>query len=374
MEFSVSNSLVTKALSRVIGAINKNAVSEYLAAVKVSITESQFLVEATNMDIVISSWFSVTDVRQVGSFCVDAYALFEIVKKLPKDGLVTFKTEKSSENLLYLIIVSGKSKFDLATINVENYPSVLVNAKENSFSISTNDLVFLIEKTRPCIYTNETRYNINGTLLNIDKDQNKIHAVTTDGHRLAYAVVANQVDFSRKLTVPKKSILEIKKIADSEEGMVQIDVSQTKVTFNFASSRLTTKLIDADFPDYERVIPKDYIDSVTINNKHFLSAIDRVSSIYSTTTSEVGVRLNIGENLVKIYSSKDINRSSDEIPATFSRSAEVQLMCNFVYLREILAMVESENVKIFIKEASFPIMIQDASNSNYFYIVMPMKV
>ena len=374
MEFSVSNSLVNKAISRVIGAINKNAVSEYLSAVKISITETQFLVEATNMDVVISSWFTVSDVKATGSFCVDAHALFEIIKKLPKDGLITFKTEKSNENLLYLIIVSGKSKFDLATIDVQNYPVILANVKENSVTLQAKDLSFLIEKTRPCIYANETRYNINGTLLNISKDDGKIYAVTTDGHRLAHAVIAIQADFSRKLTIPKKSVLEIKKIADSEEGTVTLDVSQTKMTFNFANSRLTTKLIDAEFPDYERVIPKDYIDSATINNKNFLAAIDRVSSIYSTATSEVGVRLNISANAVKIFSSKDTNRSSDELSATFSRDSEVQIMCNFVYLREILAMIDSENVKIFIKEANFPIMIQDSSTPNYFYIVMPMKV
>lgn len=375
MDFSVSNSLVIKAVSRVIGAINKNAVSEYLSAVKVSVTESQFLIEATNMDMVISSWFTLSDVKSVGSFCVDAYALFEIVKKLPKDGLVTFKTERSGENLLYLIIISGKSKFDLVTLDVANYPMILTNAKDQSLTIQNRDLLFLIDKTRPCIYANETRYNIHGTLFDINSENGKIYAVTTDGHRLAHAVVAHDgLGFTKKFTIPKKSVLEIKKIADSEEGDVTVDISQTKVTFNFAGSRLTTKLIDAEFPDYERVIPKDYVDSVTLNNKHFLSAIDRVSSIYSSTASEVGVRLNIGANSIKIFSTKDINRSSDELSAVFTRDGEVQIMCNFVYLREILSMIDSENVKIFIKDAMFPIMINDVENSAYFYIVMPMKI
>lgn len=375
MEFSVSNTLVIKAVSRVIGAINKNAVSEYLSAVKVSITESQFLIEATNMDMVISSWFTLSDVKAVGSFCVDAYALFEIVKKLPKDGLITFKTERSGENLLYLIIVSGKSKFDLAALDVANYPIILANTKDQSLTMQNRDLLFLIDKTRPCIYANETRYNIHGTLFNVSNIDHKVYAVTTDGHRLAHAVVSHtSLGFARKFTVPKKSVLEIKKIGDSEDGDVVIDISQTKVTFNFNSSRLTTKLIDAEFPDYERVIPKDYIDSITLNNKNFLSAIDRVSSIYSNTASEVGVRLNIGVNSVKIFSTKDINRSFDELPASFTRDSEVQIMCNFIYLREILAMIDSVDVKIFIKDAMFPIMINDVENAGYFYIVMPMKI
>ena len=374
MEFSASSTLVLKAISRVIGAVNKGAVSEYLSSVKISIT-NQFLVEATNMDVVVSSWFDLTNVKEEGAFCVDAQALFEIIRKLPKETETTFKVDKSSENLNYLIIHSGKSKFDLATLNVDYYPATLTTIKDQTITITKEDLLFLVDKTKACMYSNETRYNINGMLLNFNKDQSKIFGVATDGHRLAYSVVENSsVSQNQKITIPRKVVFEVKKIADSEEGEITLDVSNSKATFNFQHSRLTTKLIDADFPDYERVIPKDYTHYFTVNTKDFLTAIDRVSSIYLNATSEVGVRLNISSNTLKIFSIKDINRSFDELPAKFTKDEEMQIMCNFLYLKEVLSLIDSENVQIFVKDSNFPIMIQDSAKSSFFYIIMPMKI
>ncbi len=374
MEFSASSGLILKALSRVIGVVNKTAISEYLSCVKISVSD-QLMVEATNMDVVVSSWFNLENVTKKGAICVDAYSLFEIIKKLPKESQIKFSLESNGDSLQYLTIQSGKSKFDLATLNPENYPETLVTIKDQTISISREDLLFLVDKAKSCIYSNETRYNINGMLLNFHKDSGKIFGIATDGHRLAYSFVENPlISESQKVTIPRKIVLELKKILDSEEGEIAIDVSSSKLTFNFSQSRLTTKLIDAEFPDYERVIPKDYTNYFAVNTKNFLNAIDRVSSIYSTGTSEIGVRLNISSTAVKITSTKDINRSFDELPATFTKEEEMQIMCNFLYIKEILALIDSQEVHIFVKDSNFPIIIKDSENPNFFYVIMPMKI
>ena len=374
MEFSASSGLILKALSRVIGVVNKTAVSEYLSCVKISVSD-QFMVEATNMDVVVSSWFSLENVTKKGAICVDAYSLFEIIKKLPKDSQIKFSLESNDDSLQYLTIQSGKSKFDIATLNPENYPETLVTIKNQTISIPREDLLFLVDKAKSCIYSNETRYNINGMLMNFSKDSDKIFGIATDGHRLAYSFVENSsISENQKVTIPRKIVLELKKVLDSEDGAVSIDVSPSKLTFNFSQSRLTTKLIDAEFPDYERVIPKDYTHYFAVNTKNFLNAIDRVSSIYSTGTSEIGVRLNVSSTAVKITSTKDINRSFDELPATFTKDDEMQIMCNFLYIKEILALVDSQEVHIFVKDSNFPIIIRDSENPNFFYVIMPMKI
>jgi DNA polymerase-3 subunit beta len=374
MEFSASSGLILKALSRVIGVVNKTAISEYLSCVKISVSD-QFMVEATNMDVVVSSWFNLESVTKKGAICVDAYSLFEIIKKLPKENQIKFSLESNGDSLQYLTIQSGKSKFDIATLNPENYPETLVTIKNQTILIPRDDLLFLVDKAKTCIYSNETRYNINGMLLNFSKDSDKIFGIATDGHRLAYSFVNNpSISESQKATIPRKIVIELKKVLDSEEGDITIDVSSSKLTFNFSQSRLTTKLIDAEFPDYERVIPKDYTHYFSVNTKNFLNAIDRVSSIYSTGTSEIGVRLNISSTAVKITSTKDINRSFDELPATFTKEEEMQIMCNFLYIKEILTLINAQEVNIFIKDSNSPIIIKDSENPNFFYVIMPMKI
>ena len=124
--FSINASTLNNALSKVIGVINKTAVSEYLSCVKLKINDSQLSIEATNMDCVITTWDNTVPNAINGAICVDAYSLFEIVKKLPKDKNIDFSMEENGENLSYLNILSGKSKFVLATLDAKDYPETLV--------------------------------------------------------------------------------------------------------------------------------------------------------------------------------------------------------------------------------------------------------
>lgn len=372
--FSINASTLNNALSKVIGVVNKSANSEYLSCVKLKINDGQLSIEATNMDCVISAWDDTVPNAKDGSICVDAHSLSDIVKKLPKDQNIDFSMEANEDNLSYLLIRSGKSKFDLATLDAENYPQTLTTVKDQTITIENEDLLFLIDKTEKCIYQNETRYNINGMLLNFDKDSGKIFAVSTHGHALAHAFVESKgISQNQKVTIPRKIVLELKKILGSEKGITTIDVSNSKVTFNFTNSSLTTKLIDAEFPDYNRVIPKDYTDYFSVNTKNFLNAIDRVSSIYSGATTDIGVKLKVTQDSIKIQSIKDINKGFDELPSTFTRENEMQIMCNFLYLKEILSLINSPDVNIFVKDSNFPMIIKDSETDSFFYVLMPMK-
>lgn len=373
--FSINASTLNNALLKVIGVINKTAVSEYLSCVKLTINDGQLVIEGTNMDCVISAWDNTVSNAKDGLICVDAYSLFEIVKKLPKDKNIDFSMEANGENLSYLVIKSGKSKFEMATLDAQNYPETLTTVKDQTIAIENEDLFLLIEKTEKIIFANETRCNINGMLLNFDKDNGKIFAVSTYLHALAHAFVESKgISQNQKVTIPRKMVSELKKILGSEKGITTIDVSGSKATFNFTNSRLTTKLIDAEFPDYNRVIPKDYTDYFSVNTKNFLNAIDRVSSIYSGATTEIGVKLSVTQDSIKIQSTKDINKAFDELPSTFTMENEMQIMCNFLYLKEILSLINSPDVKIFVKDSNFPMIVRDSETDSFFYVLMPMKI
>ena len=375
MEFSISASTLTNALLRVIGLVNKSAVSEYLSCVKLTIKDGQLLIEATNMDALSDTWINLEGSNSNGAICVDAWTFFEVVKKLPKNNLVDFSIPETESTLKMLQIKCGKSKTEIATLDAEHYPETLATAQGGVVSIPKEELLFLIKKVEGCIYANETRYNINGMLLDFKGGEGRIYGISTDGHRLAYAFVENKtITEDIKITIPRKMVLEIKKILESEDGDVKMTVSKEKVTFEFSSSRFTTKLIDAEFPDYNRVIPKDYTDYFSVNTKNFLNAIDRVSSIYSGVTTEIGVKLNITQDSVKIKSIKDINKGFDEVPSEFTMENEMQIMCNFSYLKEMLGLINSLDVKIFVKDSNLPMLVKDSETDSFFYVLMPMKI
>jgi DNA polymerase-3 subunit beta len=375
MEFSISANTLITALSRVIGLVNKTAISEYLSCVKLSIKDGQLLIEATNMDALSDTWINLEGSNSNGEICVDAHSLFSIVAKCPKNNLIDFSIDNTESTLKIFNIKCGKSKFDIATLDAEYFPDTLGTAEGLVVSIPKEELLFLIKKVEGCIFHNETRHNINGMLLDFKSGEGRIYGISTDCHRLAYAFVENKtITEDIKVTIPRKMVLELKKILESENGNVKMILSKEKVTFEFSSSRFTTKLIDAEFPDYNRVIPKDYTDYFSVNTKGFYNAIDLVSSIYSTSTFEKKVRLNILENAIKIGSTNDIHRSFHELSATFTKKYEMQIMCNALYIKEILQCFDSNEVKFFVKDSNFPMVAKDTENANFFYVIMPMKI
>ena len=234
---------------------------------------------ATDMDLEIVERVPA-QIQRDGRITAPAHTLYDIVRKLREGAQIEIEVggERNA-----MVLRSGRSTFTLACLPPEDYPVMASGELPHNFAFAAAETKALIDRTRFAISTEETRYYLNGIYLHATKNDEVpvIRAVATDGHRLARVemVLPEGAAGMPGIIVPRKTVLELRKLVDESEDEVQVALSETKIRFAVGEAALTSKLIDGTFPDYDRVIPSDNDKVLEVNCKEFAEAVDRVSTI-----------------------------------------------------------------------------------------------
>ena len=248
------------------------------------------------------------------------------------------------------------------------------------FEMPAEALGRLIDKTRFAISTEETRYYLNGIYLHMVEDgAPMLRAVATDGHRLAQAdfplpdgAAGTGLATAGRNTIPRKTVLELQKLVEEEEGIVRIGVSDTKIRFEFGGVVLTSKLIDGTFPDYTRVIPEGNDKDMEVDGKKFAEAVDRVSTI--STERSRAVKLNMEEGrLVLTVTNPDSGSATEELGVAYSSDA-LEIGFNARYLLDIAGQLDGDKAVFSLADSGSPTVIRDIDDESALYVLMPMRV
>jgi DNA polymerase-3 subunit beta len=227
--------------------------------------------------------------------------LYDIVRKLPDGAQVQAELLTSEGGRL--AVSAGSSRFELACLPKDDFPQMAAGALPHKFRLAADDLKRIIDKTRFAISTEETRYYLNGIYLHAAKDAKPpvMRAVATDGHRLArYELeLPDGAADMPGVIVPRKTVGELSKLLEGADGAIDISLSDTKIQFGFNGVELTSKLIDGNFPPYERVIPAGNDKALGLDAKEFAQSVDRVSTISADKTR--AVKLNLGKDKVTLW-------------------------------------------------------------------------
>ena len=177
-----------------------------------------------------------------------------------------------------------------------------------------------------------------------------------------------------KIILPKKSTIELRKILEQgEDEELEISLFERQINFSSKSFSFVSKLIDAEFPEYEKVIPQENTKITTISRKEFISLIERVATIHAGS-SENNIKLTFAPNLLTILAkNKDTGEAMDEIATESSFEEAIEVNYNYSYLLEILSHISSEKLLFCLKDERTPALIKDEKLDSYFYILMPMR-
>src|SRR6202035_2435642 len=194
----------------------------------------------------------------------------------------------------------------LACLPPEDYPVMTGAELPHRFTLTAAELRMLIDRTRFAISTEETRYYLNGIYLHATKNNEVpvLRSVATDGHRLARIemVLPEGAAAMPGVIIPRKTVLELRKLVDESQEEVQVALSETKVRFAIGEAALTSKLIDGTFPDYDRVIPSNNDKILEVDCKSFAEAVDRVSTISTEKSRAVKLAIESGSLVVSATS------------------------------------------------------------------------
>ena len=228
---------------------------------------------------------------------VGARKLIDILRSMPADQIVTLSATQSK-----LTLAGGKSRFTLQTMPADDFPLVQESADFGpAFSVPQKTLRGLIAQVHFAMAVHDIRYYLNGILF--VAEGKSLTLVATDGHRLALAQATLETDIPKQeVILPRKTVLELQRLLKDDDTTIEMRFAPNQAKFSFAGMEFVTKLVEGKFPDYNRVIPKNHKNKVTLGRGPLLQSLQRAAIL--TSEKFKGVRVNIEPGTLRIASSQ----------------------------------------------------------------------
>jgi DNA polymerase III subunit beta len=372
MKLTVERAELLKSLSHVHRVVERRNTIPILANVLIRAERSKLSFKATDLDLEVVETIDA-EVAPGGTTTVPAHMFYEIVRKLPEGAQIVLE---GSGDRAVLTIRAGRSRFTLQTLPESDFPDIAAGDMTHKFTLPAGDLKRLIEKTQFAISTEETRYYLNGIYLHTaGSEQSKtLRAVATDGHRLAQVELPMPAGAEGMpgVIVPRKTVNEIQRLIEDNNGDVTIELSTAKIRFTLEKVVLTSKLIDGTFPEYGRVIPLGNDKMLEVEKKDFEQAVDRVSTIASERGRAVKLSLT-GGRLVLSVTNPDSGSATEELEVVYEADP-LDIGFNSRYLLDIAAQIEGDTAVLKLADPGSPTLVQDKDAKGALYVLMPMRV
>lgn len=371
MKFTIDRDHFIKALQRIQGIVEKRNTMPILANVLIEASSGnggRITTVATDLEVFIKD-ATEANVTEEGSVTVSARKLFEIVK-----GMKDSNIDVSSSDDDKVTIKAGKARFNIMGLPASEFPVFPEIDEASLHSLENETLKEMIDKTSFAVSTDETRYNINGFLF--EKTDGTIKMVTTDGHRLALIEkgATEGLDTGGKASVlmPRKGVVEFRKLLDEHEGDFFLGVTDKNAVMKKDDTVINTRLLEGEFPDYNKVIPKENNNEVKVDRTVLLESLKLVSIL--STDRIKGVKFSFSPStLVLTASSPEIGEATEELDIDYDGDA-VEVAFNARYFIDMLEASDEERVMIKLKDAMSPALMKPIDRDDYTYIIMPMRL
>ena len=358
---------VLAALQSVAGLVERRHTLPILANVLIRKTGSQLQLTTSDLEIQIRTTAELGG--DAGSFTttVGARKLIDILRSMPSDQTVSLTSQQAK-----LVLQGGKSRFTLQTLPAEDFPLVQEAANFGpSFSVPQKTLKDLLNQVSFAMAVHDIRYYLNGILFVAEGKQ--LSLVATDGHRLAFASATLDVEVPRQeVILPRKTVLELQRLLSNADGAIDMQFASNQARFSFDGMEFVTKLVEGKFPDYNRVIPKNHKNSITLGRVTLLASLQRTAIL--TSEKFKGVRLNIEPGVLRIASNNaEQEEAVDELDIDYGGDA-IEIGFNVTYLIDALANMDQEMVKLELADSNSSALFTIPENTGFKYVVMPMRI
>lgn len=349
MPLTIQRTDLARTLSAVSKVVEHRNTIPILANVLLSGTAGTLTVTGTDLDIQYSA---MAPCDGEISTTVDAKRLSDIARRLSGD-VVTMTVADSK-----LTVKSGRSRFTLPTLPVEDFPHLDAGDLGEPFQL---DFAALVAPDKFAISSEQTRYYLNGIHLH-NTAEGGIRAVATDGHRLAHSTATGMPQIP-PVIIPAKTVSIV------PAGLVDVSLSQSKVRFATADTIIVSKLIDGTFPAYDRVIPRGNDKVAKVDRKELASAVARASAV----ASERGraARFTVANDNIAIDMRGDDGTAHEDVPAQYS-GEPIEIGFNTTYMQDILAVVPGDEVSIALADSGTPAIFR--GEGDWLGLVMPVRV
>ncbi|MEO8391285.1 DNA polymerase III subunit beta [Polaromonas sp.] len=358
---------VLSVLQSVAGIVERRHTLPILANVLIRKTGAQLQLTTSDLEIQIRTTAELDG--DAGNFTttVGARKLIDILRSMPSDQTVSLE---SSQNKL--ILKGGKSRFTLQTLPAEDFPLVQEAANFGpGFAVPQKVLKELLNQVSFAMAVHDIRYYLNGILFVAEGKQ--LSLVATDGHRLAFSSAMLDVEVPKQeVILPRKTVLEMQRLLSDKEGAIEMQFAGNQAKFSFEGMEFVTKLVEGKFPDYNRVIPKNHKNIITLGRVPLLASLQRTAIL--TSEKFKGVRLNIEPGTLRVASNNaEQEEAVDELDIDYGGDA-IEIGFNVTYLIDALANMDQDMVKIELADSNSSALLTIPDDAAFKYVVMPMRI
>ncbi len=366
MQFACEKELLTKEIAVAQEIISSRNTLSILSNVLLDNREGNLLVRATDLKVSFETNIQV-ETKVAGSVTVFCDKFLGILRSLP-EGEVDIELQE--DMMMHISPLFKKIDFKLKSVPADKYPEIKEIGGDRYFDFPQAELLDMISKTLFAVSTDETRYFMNGVYM--EKVDDRLVMVSTDGRRLAY--VAKHTDIAleelKGVIIPPKILNLIRKLAPGE-GNLGIAIGDNNLFVRFNQHRISSNLIDAQFPNYRRVIPETQAHRLEVAREDLQAALKRVSLLVEEKSRRIHLTVQPG-NLVVSSSEGEIGMAREEMPCQYD-GPEMTIAANYLYLMEPLREADEERVALEFTEADKAVTLKPVPQKDYFHIIMPMQ-
>src|SRR5512140_2478994 len=359
------------ALQAVSGIVERRHTLPILANVLIRKTGPHIELTTSDLEIQVRTTAELGGDGSNFATTVGARKLIDILRSMPADQIVTLSASQNK-----LTLQGGKSRFTLQTLPADDFPLVQEAADFGPvFSVPQKVLKGLINQVHFAMAVHDIRYYLNGILF-VAEGKN-LTLVATDGHRLALAQATLDTEIPKQeVILPRKTVLELQRLLrddkEGDDGPIEMRFAANQAKFTFSGMEFVTKLVEGKFPDYNRVIPKNHKNSVTLGRVPLLASLQRTAIL--TSEKFKGVRLNIEPGTLRVASNNaEQEEAVDELDIDYGGDA-IEIGFNVTYLIDALSNMDQEMVKMELADSNSSALFTIPENSTFKYVVMPMRI
>jgi len=373
MKFTVSQELLAAALSITSRFTSSRAQLPVLGNILFDLKEGGLFLGATNLEM--SLGYSIgAKVEQKGSVTIPSKVILDIISNLIK-GNVEFDVEKET-----IHIKSEGFSSRVGGVNAVDFPDVPRSVGKKALELTTDQVANVVPKIVFAISTDETRPILTGVL--VAGGKNGLVIVSTDGFRLSKfeLKLKNTLD-EFKAIIPRNAFSELGRISKDSDVKMSYLEDEKQVVFGMDKAVLSTRVIEGNFPDFEKIIPKSSSLILNVSKEDLLRSV-KLASVFAREASNV-LKFVISENTFKLFAESSQSGMQESVVAAsikmentveLNEKKEFEIAFNYRFVEEFLNSIEGDNVEIGLSNPSAPGIFTDPEEKNFLHLIMPVKI
>lgn len=348
-------------------AVSNSEAQPILTGIRLEARGETLKLTATDREIAIET-VQAAEIKEEGACVIDGRMLSAMVRKLSAEQSIV-QVEPNGQ----AIIRSGSARFSVPTRRAEDFPNLPATNGLSTCRILQPEMRRLIRHTIFAVSHEESRPFLTGVLL--EAEGTEIRMVATDASRLSLrkGALASPLETPVKVIIPAKSLAELSRLLQGGvEDEVTMAFSENQVIFTLPGVTFVTRLIEGQFPDYNRVFPPSYHTKIVVERRLMLEAVDRALLVARKGTP--AVRLSVrGETLALTANEQDVGDLYEEIPVS-QEGGDLEMSYQSRFLGDVLRVIEEPKVVVEMGDNLMPAVVYGEGDDAYRYVVMPVRV